>query len=110
LAPLQDYDRLEQVKYALIFLANPGCADDYGGYQRYHPWSDMHCFPTLPKLHLHSGGSPLRDIHDVLRGKQAEQAQLGKQIEALQKAAEQLRSVAHLLNEEAEGANAGATV
>jgi uncharacterized protein YlxW (UPF0749 family) len=59
---------------------------------------------------LQSGGSPLRDIHDVLRRKQAEQAQLGKQIEALQNAAEQLRSVAHLLNEETEGANAAAAV
>ena len=34
--------------------------------------------------------------------KQAEQAQLGKQIEALQTAAEQLRGVAHLLDDEAE--------
>lgn len=42
----------------------------------------------------------MRDIHEVLRKKQAEQAQLGKQIEALQTAAEQLRSVAHLLDEE----------
>lgn len=42
----------------------------------------------------------MKDIHEVLRKKQAEQAQLGKQIEALQTAAEQLRSVAHLLNEE----------
>jgi hypothetical protein len=42
----------------------------------------------------------VRDIHEVLRKKQAEQAQLGKQIEALQNAAEQLRSVAHLLGEE----------
>lgn len=42
----------------------------------------------------------MRDIHEVLRKKQAEQAQLGKQIEALQNAAEQLRSVAHLLNVE----------
>jgi hypothetical protein len=42
----------------------------------------------------------LKDIHEVLRRKQAEQAQLGKQIEALQTAAEQLRSVAHLLNDE----------
>jgi hypothetical protein len=42
----------------------------------------------------------MRDIHEVLRKKQAEQAQLGKQIEALQTAAEQLRGVAHLLNEE----------
>lgn len=42
----------------------------------------------------------MRDIHEVLRKKQAEQAQLGKQIEALQSAAEQLRNVAHLLNAE----------
>ena len=40
----------------------------------------------------------MRDIHEVLRKKQAQQAQLGKQIEALQTAAEQLRNVAHLLN------------
>jgi hypothetical protein len=46
----------------------------------------------------------VRDIHEVLRKKQAEQAQLGKQIEALQNAAEQLRNVAHLLDgEEGEG-------
>ena len=44
----------------------------------------------------------MRDIHEVLRKKQAEQAQLGKQIEALQNAAEQLRNVAHLLNSEDE--------
>lgn len=50
----------------------------------------------------------MKDIHEVLRKKQAEQAQLGKQIEALQTAAEQLRSVAHLLNEqEADGEAAG---
>ena len=42
----------------------------------------------------------MRDIHEVLRKKQAQQAQLGKQIEALQTAAEQLRNVAHLLNAE----------
>ena len=42
----------------------------------------------------------MRDIYEVLRKKQAEQAQLGKQIEALQTAAEHLRSVAHLLNSE----------
>ena len=51
----------------------------------------------------------MRDIYEVLRKKQAEQAQLGKQIEALQSAAEQLRSVAHLLNtedaEDGEGAH-----
>jgi hypothetical protein len=44
----------------------------------------------------------VKDIHEVLRKKQAEQAQLGKQIEALQTAAEQLRNVAHLLNAEEE--------
>jgi hypothetical protein len=44
----------------------------------------------------------VKDIHEVLRKKQAEQAQLGKQIEALQTAAEQLRNVAHLLNAEDE--------
>ena len=44
----------------------------------------------------------MKDIHEVLRKKQAEQAQLGKQIEALQTAAEQLRNVAHLLNSEEE--------
>jgi hypothetical protein len=44
----------------------------------------------------------VRDIYEVLRKKQAEQAQLGKQIEALQTAAEQLRNVAHLLNSEEE--------
>ncbi len=42
----------------------------------------------------------MKDIYEVLRKKQAEQAQLGKQIEALQTAAEQLRNVAHLLSEE----------
>ena len=42
----------------------------------------------------------MKDINEVLRKKQAEQAQLGKQIEALQSAAEQLRGVAHLLNDD----------
>ena len=45
----------------------------------------------------------MKDIHEVLRQKQAQQAQLGKQIEALQSAAEQIRGVAHLLNEEEDG-------
>ena len=52
----------------------------------------------------------MRDIYEVLHTKQAEQAQLGKQIEALQIAAEQLRGVAHLLDddhEEQQGAAAG---
>jgi len=51
-------------------------------------------------LTLPEGGKTVRDIHEVLRKKQAEQTQLGKQIEALQTAAEQLRSVAHLLDDE----------
>jgi hypothetical protein len=42
----------------------------------------------------------VKDIHEVIRRKQAEHAQLGKQIEALQGAIETLRGVAHLLNEE----------
>jgi hypothetical protein len=40
----------------------------------------------------------VKDIYEVLRKKQAQQAQLGKQIEALQHAAEELRNVAHLLD------------
>jgi hypothetical protein len=55
---------------------------------------------SQPESTLFIGGYTLKDIHEVLRRKQAEQAQLGKQIEALQTAAEQLRSVAHLLNDE----------
>ena len=46
------------------------------------------------------GGFIVKDINEVLRKKQAEQARLGKQIEALQSAAEQLRGVAHLLNDD----------
>jgi hypothetical protein len=51
----------------------------------------------------------VRDIYEVLHKKQAEQAQLGKQIEALQTAAEQLRGVAHRLEDdhEEQGAAAG---
>jgi len=52
----------------------------------------------------------VKDIYEVLRKKQGQLAQLGKQIEALQQAAEQLRSVAHLLESEEEegmGASAG---
>lgn len=41
----------------------------------------------------------MKDIHEVLRRKQAKFAQLGKQIEALQQAAEKLREVAPLLAE-----------
>ena len=41
----------------------------------------------------------MKDIHEVLRQKQAKYAQLGKQIEMLQQAAEKLREVAPLLAE-----------
>jgi hypothetical protein len=41
----------------------------------------------------------MKDIHEVLRRKQAQHAQLGKQIEMLQQAAEKLREVAPLLAE-----------
>ena len=36
----------------------------------------------------------MKDIHEVLRRKQAQYTQLGKQIEMLQQAAEKLREVA----------------
>jgi len=47
----------------------------------------------------------MKDIHEVLRQKQAKYAALGKQIEALQQAAEKLREVAPLLadHEEEDG-------
>jgi hypothetical protein len=41
----------------------------------------------------------MKDIHEVLRQKQAKYAQLGKHIEMLQQAAEKLREVAPLLAE-----------
>lgn len=41
----------------------------------------------------------MRDIHEVLRNKQAKYAQLGRQIELLQQAAEKLREIAPLLAE-----------
>ena len=41
----------------------------------------------------------MKDIHEVLRRKQAKYALLGKQIEMLQQAAEKLREVAPLLAE-----------
>jgi hypothetical protein len=41
----------------------------------------------------------MKDIHEVLRRKQAQHTQLGKQIEMLQEAAEKLREVAPLLAE-----------
>jgi hypothetical protein len=41
----------------------------------------------------------MKDIHEVLRRKQAKYAQLGKQIEMLQQVADKLREVAPLLAE-----------
>ncbi|MGA8539375.1 MAG: hypothetical protein WB566_07735 [Terriglobales bacterium] len=41
----------------------------------------------------------MKDIHEVLRRKQTQYAQLGKQIEMLQDAADKLREVAPLLAE-----------
>ena len=41
----------------------------------------------------------MKDIHEVLRRKQAQYAELGKQIEALQGAAETLKAVAPLLED-----------
>ena len=47
----------------------------------------------------------MKDIHEVLRRKQARYAQLSKQIEMLQQAAEKLREVAPLLAESDEEDN-----
>ena len=47
----------------------------------------------------------MKDIHEVLRQKQSKYAQLGKQIEMLQQAAEKLREVAPLLAESDEEDN-----
>ena len=47
----------------------------------------------------------MKDIHEVLRQNQAKYAQLGKQIEMLQQAAEKLREVAPLLAENDEEDN-----
>lgn len=47
----------------------------------------------------------MKDIHEVLRQKQTKYAQLGKQIEMLQQAAEKLREVAPLLAESDEDDN-----
>jgi len=44
----------------------------------------------------------MKDIHEVLRRKQAQHALLGKQIEMLQQAADKLREVAPLLAENEE--------
>src|SRR5499425_400531 len=53
----------------------------------------------LGRLLRFAQGGCMKDIHEVLRQKQAKYAQLGKQIEMLQQAAEKLREVAPLLAE-----------
>jgi hypothetical protein len=47
----------------------------------------------------------MKDIHEVLRRKQAQYIELGKQIEALQGAADTLKSVASLLTDESDTPN-----
>jgi len=47
----------------------------------------------------------MKDIHEVLRRKQAQYIELGKQIEALQGAADTLKSVASLLTDESDAPN-----
>ena len=47
----------------------------------------------------------MKDIHEVLRRKQAQYIELGKQIEALQGAADTLKSVASLLTDESDMPN-----
>lgn len=49
----------------------------------------------------------MKDIHEVLRRKQTKYAQLAKQIELLQQAAEKLREVAPLLAENEEDEDNG---
>jgi TolA-binding protein len=49
------------------------------------------------QTYIQAQGVAMKDIHEVLRRKQAQHAQLGKQIEMLQQAAEKLREVAPLL-------------
>ena len=58
-----------------------------------------------PTSYIANMGGGMKDIHEVLRQKQAKYAQLGKQIEMLQQAAEKLREVAPLLAESEEEDN-----
>jgi hypothetical protein len=41
----------------------------------------------------------MKDINEVLRSKQAQQAKIAKEIELLQQAADKLREVAHLMGD-----------
>src|SRR5437588_6536847 len=58
--------------------------------------------PIEQRPYIRVQGVVMKDIHEVLRRKQAKYAQLAKQIEALQQAAEKLREVAPLLAENEE--------
>ena len=44
----------------------------------------------------------MKDINEVLRNKQAQQAKIAKEIELLQQAADKLREVAHLMGDASE--------
>jgi len=44
----------------------------------------------------------MKDIFEVIRNKQAQQAKIAKEIELLQQAADKLREVAHLMGDGAE--------
>ncbi len=68
------------------------------GYIRNQPGVINVDAPPSDLLHSAPGGF-MKDIHEVLRRKQAQYAQLAKQIEALQAAADKLREVAPLLSE-----------
>src|SRR6202051_653661 len=58
------------------------------------------------QTYIQAQGDVMKDIHEVLRRKQAQYTQLGKQIEMLQQAAEKLREVAPLLAENDDEDNA----
>jgi len=87
---------------ALWFLLPKPSVDDYPRNLGWGITVDPAC---LPSLDLPAGGC-MKDIHEVLRQKQAKYAQLGKQIEMLQQAAEKLREVAPLLAENDDEDNA----
>jgi len=72
-----------------------------GDCRNVHRWRFIDPREVTPQ-DCHQEGFAVKDIQEVLHKKQAELARLGKQIEALQSAAEQLRGVAHLLHDEPE--------
>jgi len=49
----------------------------------------------------------MKDIFEVIRSKQAQQAKIAKEIELLQQAAEKLREVAHLMGDDDDGSVLG---